>query len=136
MERRLLSGIVRRLEGRHNRRAENGNAGVRMEPPPTLEPSIERAAEKLDQEASAIRNVMNVEASTPIAVAANLPEPEPMPRGSVRLTRCSPNTCMSCGSRLAARNSLTMSEAASRHEQAEAPENAQASLCHCQKDRH
>jgi hypothetical protein len=49
MENRILSGIVRRLEGRHNQRAENGNAGVRvmMEPPPMPEPSIERAAKNL-----------------------------------------------------------------------------------------
>jgi hypothetical protein len=64
------------LEGRHIQPPENGNA----EPSQMAEPSIERAAQQLDDQATAIRNVMNVEASTPLALAENLPAPEPMPR--------------------------------------------------------
>jgi hypothetical protein len=69
------------LEGRHNQWAEKG-AAVMMEPPPTLEPSIERAAERLDHDAHAIHQALRVEDSTPLAVAANLPLPGPAPRRS------------------------------------------------------
>jgi hypothetical protein len=78
METRLLSGIVRRMEGRHNQRA-----GARA----MAEPSIERAVECLDNDANAIRNALNVAASTPIAIAAQLPEAGPaLPRA--RSIRC------------------------------------------------
>jgi len=44
------------------------------------ETSIEGVAEGLDREAGAIRNMMQVADATPLAVAASLPAPPPMPR--------------------------------------------------------
>jgi hypothetical protein len=79
LENRVLSGIVRQLEGRHNQPPENGKA-MMMQPPQMAEPSIERTAERLDQQAHALHQALRVEDSTPIAVAANLPLPEPAPR--------------------------------------------------------
>jgi hypothetical protein len=78
---RVLSGIVRRLEGRHNQPPENGNAGVRAaaavaEPPQMAEPSIERMADHQ------IHRTLQVADATPLAVSANLPLPEPAPRKS------------------------------------------------------
>jgi hypothetical protein len=74
-ENRVLSGIVRRLEGRQP--AENGGAAAIMHPPPSLEPSIERAAERLDHQAHAIHRTMQVADATPLAVSVGLPTAGP-----------------------------------------------------------
>jgi hypothetical protein len=81
MERRLDLGIVAQLRAREQRQVEGARAAAPM-PPPMPEPSIERAAQQLDHDADAARSFINVEASMPHAVSANLPMPETMPRRS------------------------------------------------------
>jgi hypothetical protein len=81
MERRLDAGIVRQMEARRQRGMEGARAAV-MHPPPEMEPSIERMAERLDAEAAGIHRMTGVENATPLILAANLPEPEPAPRRS------------------------------------------------------
>jgi len=73
---RVLSGVVRHIEARQQRQAEGVKAAT-VQPPPMAEPSIERMAERLDHEASAIHSAMRVADATPVVLAANLPAPEP-----------------------------------------------------------
>jgi hypothetical protein len=68
-------GMRQEFQERQQHRVQGARAAAPM-PPPIPEPSVDRMAERLNQQqADAIRNVVNVEASTPMVLAENLPMP-------------------------------------------------------------
>jgi hypothetical protein len=83
MHQRILDGIAQEHELIRQRRAEMAERAMptASAPPITRPADVDAMAEQLGREASAIGMTMNAEASTPEAVAENLPPmPDPAPR--------------------------------------------------------
>jgi hypothetical protein len=82
MHQRILDGIAQEHELIRQRRAEMAERAMpTASAPPITRPAAAGAmAEQLGREASAIGMTMNAAASTPEAVAENMPEVEPAPR--------------------------------------------------------
>jgi hypothetical protein len=80
----LLAGVQREIDGRRQRMAQSAQDAAATIPA-MPEPSIERAAEQLSQEAEAIRLRTSAENNTSITISAELPPGNGRRRGDLLL---------------------------------------------------
>jgi hypothetical protein len=81
MTSRILAGVRQGIEAHRQRQIEAADAALAaMQAPPTPEPSVERAAKQLANEAETHRMAMNAEDATPQWLSATLPVAPPTPR--------------------------------------------------------
>jgi hypothetical protein len=113
MSERIIEGVRREAELRHQRGIDAAHAAMPAGVPSMREPTIEHSAQRLEQEAGAIRSAMAAETATPMAVMENmenLPAPAPRRQSIPMSAPVSRDVPTASGRRMSEQRSVTLTE--------------------------